>query len=111
MDLPSLSGFVTGAGSTGLIGGALYLIKLAFDARRDHRDDVRTDKSSAVTDAATANATLVQTVQALQLENVRQGKKIKHLEEEAELKDRKIDDLGKRLDEIATELSELKTGH
>lgn len=111
MDLPSLSAFVTGAGSTGLIGVALYLIKLALDARRDHRDDVRTDKSSAVTDAATANATLVKTVETLQLENVRMAKKITHLEDEAEIKDRKIDDLGRRIEAIATELSELKTGH
>lgn len=105
-----LSTIVTGFGSAGLGGGAAYVAKLVFDAWRAERTDDRLDRTTAVTDAATANATLVKTVETLQQENVRQAKKIELLEQEAEIKNRKIDDLEKRLNDIASELSDLKSG-
>lgn len=107
MDLTTL---VTGGGIGTLAAAAAYFAKLGLDGWRAGRTDQRLDRTTAVTDAATANATLVKTVETLQLENVRMAKKITHLEEEAELKDRKIDDLEKRLNDIASELSDLKSG-
>lgn len=107
MDLTTLvtsGGMVSGAAAAG------YFAKLTYDGWRAGRSDIRTDRTSAVTDAATANATLVKALETLQLENVRMAKKITHLEEEADLKDRKIDDLEKRLNDIASELSDLKSG-
>ncbi len=107
MDLPTM---VTGGGSGAFVLVAGYIIKLTYDGWRAERTDQRTGRTSAVTDAATANATLVKAMETLQQENVRMATKIKHLEQEAEIKDHKIDDLGKRLDEIASELSDLKSG-
>lgn len=107
MDLATI---VTGGGSGALGIGGAYLAKLAFDSWRAQRTDVRTDRTSAVTDAATANAIIVKTVETLQQENGRLVARVRALEEEAEIKDRKIDDLGRRMEEIASELSDLKSG-
>lgn len=105
-----LSTIVTSGGMVSGAAAAGYFAKLAYDGWRAERTDDRLDRTTAVTDAATANATLIKTVEALQQENGRQAKKIEHLEQEAEIKNRKIDDLEKRLNDIASELSDLKSG-
>ncbi|MFJ9387693.1 hypothetical protein ACIRON_02660 [Nocardioides sp. NPDC101246] len=112
-----LSTIVTSGGMVSGAAAAGYFAKLTYDGWRAGRTDQRTDRTSAVTDAATANATLVKAMETLERENVRMAKKILHLEEEAEIKDRKIDDLEDRLNgavrqvaEIASELSDLKAG-
>lgn len=95
--------WITGGGLTALaiaIGaiGKLWLTR--------HSD--RTASTGVITDAAQATAILSQTLEALQSENVRQAKKIQHLEQENREKDEKIRDLEVRVNCIARELTALR---
>jgi chromosome segregation ATPase len=100
---------LTGGGVAGLIVAVAYGLRLVLDWRAKRGDEHRAHTAGAIADAATANATLVQTVETLQRENSRMARKIKHLEDEAAEKDRKIEDLTSRVNEIAAELAALKT--
>ncbi len=103
---------LTGGGTGGAIVALAYIAKLAWEGRREHRQEKREEVGGAVVDAATANATLVRTIETLQAENGRMAKKIRHLEDEAADKDRKIEDLTQRVNAIAAELAALKSdGH
>lgn len=105
MDTTSL---LTGGGVAGLLGAAAYLGRLALDWRKEKRAAPRQDAAASITDAATANAVLVQSLDALRAENQRMARKIKHLEDEAEAKDAKIGELERRVQEILDELAALK---
>lgn len=105
MDVASL---LTGSGAAALIIALVYAGRLGLDWLREKRAAPVARTTAAVTDAAAANAVLVQTVETLQAETSRQARKIRHLEEEAEAKDKKIDELESRLNDIAAELAALK---
>lgn len=103
-----LGGVLTGGGTAGLIVAVAYAVKMFLDFRAK-RPTAGTHATTAVTNAETANAILGKTLERLEAENGRMARKIRHLEEEAEVKDRKIDELEQRLNDIAAELSALKT--
>jgi len=85
-----------------------YVGKMALDWRRTPSGARRRD-SAAVADAQTANAILKTTLDSLQVENGRMARRILSLEDEAAAKDRKIDELERRLNQIAQELAALKS--
>lgn len=100
---------LTGSGTAGLILGAAYVGRLLLDGWREKRTGDREDTTSTVQDAAATNALMLGSLTALQAENGRQAARIRHLEEEADLKDAKIRDLEQRVQAIADELAALKT--
>lgn len=102
MDVTSLLG---GGTVAGLIVALSYAVKQFADWRAKRADEPRAKSASAVADQAAANATLLKTLEGLQQENSRMARKIKHLEDEAEAKDRKIDSLEAALDEAKAEFS------
>lgn len=103
-----LSPLLTGGGAAGLVLAVGYIGRLALDAWREKRTAPREQATASVSDAAAANAVLVQSLDALRAENQRMARKIKHLEDEAEAKDAKITELERRVGEILTELAALK---
>lgn len=112
MDAGSL---IAGGGAAALIIALVYVGRLGLDWLREKRSAPVAKTTAAVTDAAAANAVLVQTVETLQAETSRQARKIKHLEDEAAEKDAKIEALEQRLNEaqgqiqtVAAELAALK---
>lgn len=118
MDVSSL---ITGSTAGTLIVAIAYAGRQLLDWWPKRGNGKRVEAAGAVADAAVANATLVQTVETLQRENGRMARKIKHLEDEAEEKDRKIDsleaaleaakaDFTSRIDEMQAQLAALK-GH
>ena len=96
---------LTGGGVGGILVALAVVGRLMLDAWKTPKGR----RSNAVADAAEANATLVQTLTALQAENTRLSGRVSMLEDEAEAKDRKIDELEGRLNIIAAELAALKT--
>lgn len=107
---------VAGGGVAGLIIAVAYIGRLGLDWFKEKRSGDVIEKSTSVTDAATANAVILQTVKALGEENARLQKKVLHLERESQSKDSKISELNDRLgraqvqiQSIADELAQLKT--
>ena len=107
---------LTGGGAVGLVAVAGYVMKQIFDAWQAARTGDVAEKSTSVTDAATANAVILGSLKALGDENVRLRLSVRHLEEESVLKDTKIRELETKLGDalaqiqgIAEELSALKS--
>lgn len=110
-----LSPLLTGGGAAGLVLAVGYIGRLALDAWREKRTAPREQATASVSDAAAANAVLVQSLDALRAENQRMARKIKHLEDEAQAKDAKIGELQqalssaqRQIDAIASDLAALK---
>lgn len=103
----------TGGGIAGGIIALVYVGRLALDWWRERKQETPKAAaalaSSQVTDAATANAVLVQTVETLQAENGRLSARVQHLEDEATERNRKITDLENQLASIARELATLRS--
>lgn len=107
---------LAGGGIAGLTIAISYIGRLVLDWVKEKRDGEVVEKSTSVTDAATANAVIIQSLKALGEENSRLQRKVGHLEQESAVKDELIADLGKRLTQaqqqiqsIADELAQLKT--
>ncbi|MCW2543122.1 MAG: hypothetical protein JWM40_674 [Frankiales bacterium] len=107
---------LAGGGVAGLVIAVSYIGRLVLDWFKEKRSGDVVEKSTSVTDAATANAVILQSLKALGEENVRLQKKVGHLESESAAKDRKISELNDRLgtaqeqiQSIADELAQLKT--
>jgi len=99
---------ITGGGITGLAVAIVYMGRLALDWLRDRRSAPINAASAYVGDAATANAVLVKSLEALQAENTRLVSRVQYLEAEDARKDGKISELEQRLSAIANELAALK---
>lgn len=106
MDAQSM---LAGGGLTGLAGAIYLACKLVFDWLRDRHNGEITGKSASVTDAATANAVILKSLEALRIENDRLHRKVNHLDAENEQKDNKIAELETRLNQIAGELADRET--
>lgn len=106
--MPTTDALVTGGGLGALALAISYIGRLALDWVRERRTGPRETTTAAVTDAATANAVLLSTVEALQGENTRLHKRVATLETENARKDEKLTELEGRLAQIAAELSELR---
>ena len=99
-----LSALVTGGVSAGALGTLGFIAKVLLDAWKAPKGR----RVAAVADAVEANAALIKTLEFLQAENRRLVGRVVALEDEADAKDRKIDELEARLNAIADELSDLK---
>ena len=100
---------ITGGGVAGLVVSVVYVGRLALDWLKDKRTAPITAASAHVGDAATANAVLVKSLEALQAENGRLVSRVQYLEAEDARKDSKISELEARLSGIAAELAALKS--
>lgn len=98
---------LTGSGLVSLVLAIAYAIKMLVEWRK--ASPLRKYATMAVSDAHTANAVLTTTLDAIQDENNRLVKRVKYLEDANDAKDAKIEDLERRLNEIANELAGLKT--
>lgn len=98
---------VGGGGVAGLALVAFYFVKLFIDSRRRTKEQKADESSAAVTDQATANATLLNTLTAVQKENTRLVARIDALESELAVKDQRIDELEDRVRTLHTELQQV----
>ena len=106
-----VSPYITGGGVSALIMALAYAGRQAMDWWRERNTEKRAGGTVQVTDAATANAVLVQTMKLLQHENTRLQVRVRDLEAQDRLKDEKIAELEGRLAAIAVELRALKSGN
>lgn len=104
MDIHSL---VAGGGITGVLGALAYSAKLALDWYRTHKDEPRIENAAQVSDAATANAVLSQTLHDLHAENQRLTDRVKALEDELAEKERKLDELEIKVRALSNELGQV----
>lgn len=106
--MPATDQLVTGGGLGGIALAVVYVGRLTLDWLRERRKAPVETSTAAVTDAATANAVLLSTLESVQGENKRLQGRVKTLEDENAAKDRKLADLEGRLADIAAELAELR---
>lgn len=106
--MPATDELVTGGGLGGIALAVVYVGRLTLDWLRERRKGPVETSTAAVTDAATANAVLLSTVEALQKENGRLNRRVESLETENARKDAKLTELEGRLSSIAAELAELR---
>lgn len=104
MDAASLFGAI---GGTGGLAALAYVIKLMFDARRESSRSVNEDRRAPLLDTAAANTVLRETLDAVQDDNERLGRRIVSLETALKSRDNEIDHLIERLRKAETELSNL----
>ena len=106
--MPATDALVTGGGIGGLALAIVYVGRLTLDWLRERRKGPVENTSAAVTDAATANAVLLSTIESLQSKNARLWTRVGSLETENARKDAKLTELEGRLSLIAAELAELR---
>lgn len=94
--------------AAGLIIALAYGGKQVADSYRARRNANAATSSSAVNDAATANAALVETVDTLTKENKRLQERVQHLESVDVEKTRSINNLQAEVSRITAELDRLK---
>jgi predicted nucleic acid-binding Zn-ribbon protein len=107
--MASTDALVTGGGIGGLALAVVYVGRLTLDWLRERRTAPTETATAAVTDAATANAALVSSLQLLQAENTRLHARVAQLEDEDRKKDEKITVLEAQIAHIATELAALRS--
>lgn len=88
---------VGSGGVAGLALVAFYFVKLFVDARRRSKEERGRESASPLVDAASANATLRSTLNAVQGENARLVNRVEALEQELSTKDQRIDELEARV--------------
>jgi len=110
----STSALLANGGVAGLLAVAGMLGKLALDAWRerhaiDRADHVehRADRTGAVTDAATANAIVLASLEAVHQENKALRAEVGELRDEIAGKDQKIAGLSDALTEAQTEINRI----
>lgn len=107
--------WLAGGGILGLITALGVIGRLVLDAWRERRTVPVSERTTAVTDTATANAVILATLEAMAGENTRLRARVLHLERDNEAKATKISELTvqvadaqKQLQGIADELQRLK---
>lgn len=102
--MTGIEGLLTGSATAGIGGAGVWAIYLVFRAVQ-----TRSDAGTAtVTDAASANAALLSTVQSLQTENARLQARVGTLESQVAHRDDRIAEMSVRLGGTEDELAELR---
>ena len=91
-------------GTSGLAAAVAYTVTQWRKSKLDEKVQTRAGDSMTVTDAATANAILVKSLQELRDENGRMARKMRHLEDEALEKDRLIADLRRDMEALKEQM-------
>lgn len=106
---------LTGGGSAGLVIAIAYALKLLLDWLKEDRAGRHTESMTTVTNAQTANAVILKSLEAMERENARMRSRVVSLETELADSDAKMDTLRARLidaqikiSNISRELDEMK---
>lgn len=96
-------------GASGIGAVLAVLGKLYFDWRKTRHDEPLVERSSAVTDAATANTVVLASLDALRKENESLRAKVADLQDENATKDKKLAEFQTRLESMQTDMDAMHT--